>query len=83
MKIPLNFFVISKPQKNKKNRRAFWSATYSQLVSVPSVLSIRSIGGHWNCSCTSLASEGFILYFSSHLFKASLIVVAFVAILGA
>lgn len=54
--------------------------TYSQLVRVASVLSMRSMGGHWNCNCTSLASEGLILYLSSHLFSASLIVVALVAI---
>lgn len=51
--------------------------TYSQLTNADKALSIFSMGGHWNCNSMTVASAEFSLVLSSHLFKASLIVVAF------
>lgn len=49
---------------------------YSQLTNVPNVLSIFSIGGHWNCKSIFFAFRQFCCSRSSHLLRASFIVVA-------
>lgn len=51
------------------------SWTYWHFVKLARWLSIFSIGGHWKIKETSVASEAFCPFFSSHLLTASLIVV--------
>lgn len=51
--------------------------THSHFTNVPSCGSIFSMGGHWNCNCTSFESTALHLKRSSKRFIASLIVVAF------